>query len=168
MLTVSYYFLGLAISLLAAIFALTSGRRSGKRVEVELEVLRAATVCLPTGRKSMTDAIVDSMYHDLTWEEKARLNDTKTVWMRWYDRCKRKALEKQKVMYSWARTFALCSCLCLIGVLLEAQFDQPITLANVLAGFKRPCLVSACVASSPSLPAPSQSIQADTARPHVQ
>jgi hypothetical protein len=30
----------------------------------------------------------------------------------------------------------LCAALCLIGVLLEAEFNQPITFHTVLAGFK--------------------------------
>ena len=43
--------------------------------------------------------------------------------------------------------YGLCAVLCLIGVLLEARFDQPITLGTVLAGFRDPHL------AAPRLPA---------------
>jgi hypothetical protein len=55
----------------------------------------------------------------------------KIIWMQWYSQCQEKALLKQKATYSWARTMALCAALCLIGVVLEATFDEPITLAQV-------------------------------------
>ena len=32
---------------------------------------------------------------------------------------------------------ALCAALCLMGVLLEGEFNQPITVQNILAGFRR-------------------------------
>ncbi len=37
-------------------------------------------------------------------------------------------------MYSWSRTLAMCSALCLIGVLLEAEYDKPISVSTILAG----------------------------------
>ncbi len=70
------------------------------------------------------------------WDKKARWTNLKALWGRWYGLCQEKAIQKQKSLYSWARTMALCSMLCLMGVLLEAEFDQPITFRTVLAGFR--------------------------------
>lgn len=133
----SYYFLGVAASICATLFFLTSGKRAGKKVEVDLNTLYAATVCLQTERR-MTGDDLSVLYEDLALEEKAKWNNLKSLWMRWYEQCKEMAILKQKAMYSWARTMSLCSVLCLIGVFLEAQFNQPITLQAVLSGFRRP------------------------------
>ena len=138
MFTASFYFLGLAACILAASVCLSWGKRAGKRVELELDALRAASVCLPTARRVAADCTSAAMYKELTWDEKARWSDAKAMWQRWYARCQEKAVSKQNVMYSWARTLALSAALCLVGVLLEAEFDQPITVRNVLAGFRRP------------------------------
>jgi hypothetical protein len=138
MLTVSFYFLGLAIFVLAASVCFSMGKHAGKSVVVDLDALHAASVCLPTGRRASNDGITTAMYKDLMWDEKAKLNTIKTIWMQWYERCKKKAILKQKAMYSWTRTLALSAVLCLVGVLLEAEFDQPITIGTILAGFRRP------------------------------
>jgi hypothetical protein len=138
MLIVSYYLLGLAVSVLAASVCLSTGRRAGKCVEVDLDALHAASVCLPTGGRVAADGIATAIFKDLTWDEKARLSNIRGIWTQWYDRCRKRAILKQKSMYSWARTLALAAVLCLMGVLLEAEFDQPVTIGNVLAGFRRP------------------------------
>jgi hypothetical protein len=138
MFTASYYFLGVAASICATLFFLTSGKRAGKSIEVDLDTLHAASICLPTGRRVTIGDLSSSMCQNLPWEEKARLSDWKSLWTQWYKACKRKASLKQQAMYSWARTMLLCSALCLIGVLLEAQFNQPITLHTILTGFRRP------------------------------
>jgi hypothetical protein len=138
MFTASFYFLGVSASLLAALIFLTRGKRAGKRAEVDLDTLHAAAVCLPTGRRASEEIMSSAMFKELSWEEKAKLSDLKSFWFHWYDRCKKKALVKQKALYSWARTMALCSALCIIGVCLEAEFNQPITLQNILNGFRRP------------------------------
>ncbi len=138
MFTASFYFLGLAASILAASYCLCRARRARRCVEVELETLRVASVCLPTGRRAAAEDPTDAIFHALAWDEKTKCSDTKAMWRRWYDRCQEKALTTQQSAYSWARTLTLCAALCLIGVLLEAEFDQPITLRTVLAGFRRP------------------------------
>ena len=137
MFTVSCYFLGLALFFFAAIVCFTTGKRAGKCVEVDLDALHAASVCLPTGRRDASDGGITAVYKDLTLDEKIKLNDLKSIWTNWFERCRKRALLKQKAMYSWARTLALSAVLCLIGVLLEAEFDQPITLHTILTGFRR-------------------------------
>ncbi len=138
MFTASFYFLGLAASICAALFCLSIGKRTGKCAEVDLDALRAATVCLPIGGRAATDIAPTAMFKELTWDEKLKMSNIKAIWLRLYYQCKKKALEKQKAMYSWARTLSLCALLCLAGVLLEAEFDQPITFSTILAGFRHP------------------------------
>jgi len=138
MFTASFYFLGVAVFVLAASVCLSKGKRAGHCVEVDIDALRAASVCLPTGRRAAADSTTATLYKELTWDEKARWKDMKAMWMQWYHRCQKNAILKQKAIYSWARTMALCALLCLVGVLLEAEFDQPITIGNILAGFRRP------------------------------
>jgi hypothetical protein len=137
MFTASYYFLGIAASICATLFFLTSGKRAGTKVEVDLDALHAATVCLPRGSRAASDEL-SAAYRDLPPEEKAKFNDSRSLWTQWHEQCKKRAILKRKAMYSWARTMLLCSVLCLIGALLEAEFNQPITLQAVLNGFRRP------------------------------
>jgi hypothetical protein len=159
MFSASFYFLGVATSIFAALFFLTTGKRAGKLAEVDLDTLHVASVCLPTGRRVTDDVLASSMFKELSWEEKAKLSDLKSFWMHWYERCKKKAILKQKSLYSWARTMALCSALCLIGVLLEAEFNQPITLQTILSGFRRPGPTASSVETSHPQPSQSASSQ---------
>ena len=161
MFTASFYFLGVATSIFAALFFFTTGKRAEKSVEVDLDTLKAASICLPTGRRATLGDLSSSMCKKLPWEERVRLSDWKSLWMQWCKRCKRKASLKQKAMYSWARTMALCAALCLMGVLLEAEFNQPITLQNILAGFRRPSPSASSVETS--YPRPSQNESAPVA-----
>jgi hypothetical protein len=155
MFTASFYFLGLATCILATSVCFSRGKRAGRCVEVELDTLRAASVCLPTGRRVAPDGAATmlctatAIYKGLTWDEKAKWTDMKAMWVQWYHRCQEKATLKQKAMYSWARTMALCAMLCLMGVLLEAEFDQPITLNTVLSGFRDPRLAGFSFPYSP-------------------
>jgi hypothetical protein len=72
------------------------------------------------------------------WDRRANWHEIKTAWIVWYARCQEGgALERQK-MRSWARTFALCAALCLVGVMLEIHFNDSITLPRILAGFGWP------------------------------
>ena len=166
MFTASFYFLGVAVFILAASVSFTKGKRAGHRVEVELDALRAASVCLPTGRRAAADCTTAVMYKELTWDEKVRWSDMKAMWTRWYGRCQEEAISKQKATYSWARTLVLCALLCLVGVFLEAEFDQPITIHNVLTGFRRPDPVASSFPASQlppsqctSTPATNRSVQ---------
>ena len=113
MFTASFYFLGVAIFILAASICCSKGMRAGKCVELDLETLRAAAVCLPTGRRAAADGTTANEYKELAWDEKAKWGDMKAMWTRWYARAKKKASLQQKAIYSWARTLALCALLCL-------------------------------------------------------
>lgn len=110
------YFLGLAASLVTALACLAWGKRAGRRVEVNFADLRVASLCLASAGNRRT------------WRA------LRVKWTNWYLECQDLALRKQACLYSWARTLALCSVLCLIGALMEAQFDKPICLSTILAG----------------------------------
>ena len=82
------------------------------------------------------------------WDEKAKWHEMKATWMEWYARCQEQAILKRKTMYSWARTLALCAVLCLVGVLLEAEFDQSISVRGILAGFSHPAATASHIPQS--------------------
>ncbi len=121
MFTASFYFLGVAVFILAASVCLSKGKRAGHCVEVDLDTLHAVSVCLSTERWAAADGTIAKMYKGLMWDKKAKWTNVKAMWVRWYDLCQEKAILEQKAMYSWARTMALCALLCLVGVVLEAE-----------------------------------------------
>jgi hypothetical protein len=167
MFTASFYFLGVAIFILAASLCVSWAKRAGRCVEVDLDALHAATICLPVGTRAAPEGTATTLYKELTWDEKAKWKDMKAMWTRWYHQCQAKAFLKQKAMYSWARTMALSAMLCLMGVLLEAQFDQPITLGAILAGFRDPRLAASGFPSSPLHPFQSTQSPATDAAPRM-
>jgi hypothetical protein len=117
MFSASYYFLGLAVFLIAAMACLTRGKQINRHIELDLEDLRAASIgMVMAGSKP-------------SW------NEIRSLWMNWYASCQEKAIVKQRAVYSWARTLALCAVLCLIGVLLEAEFDKQITVQTIWHNF---------------------------------
>jgi hypothetical protein len=126
MFTATFYFLGAAAFLLAAAACLSTAKRLSQSVELDLAAFRVALVCLSTGDAKPTK------------EKKAKRHGTSPLWMNWYARCQEKAFSKQKAMCSWTRTLALCAALCVVGVVLEAEFDEPITFSRLLAGFRLP------------------------------
>lgn len=116
MVSATWYFWGLSGFLLTAIICLTRGRRACQHIEVDVADLRTASLCLVSaGTKPTWRAI-------------------RTMWMKWYLQCQDAAVRRQKALYSWSRTLALCAVLCLIGVLLEAEYERPISVRELLAG----------------------------------
>jgi len=45
---------------------------------------------------------------------------------------------RKEAARSWSRTFALCASLCLVGVLMEAEYDQRISLSQIFDNLTRP------------------------------
>ncbi len=125
MFTATFYFLGVAAFLLAATACFTKGRQSHQSVEVDVAALRVALLCLSASDDSNRD-------------EKLKRHGINTQWMKWYGICQEKASEKRDALYSWTRTLSLCSVLCIVGVCLEAEFDEPITVSRILNGFRLP------------------------------
>ena len=106
---------------------------------VDLADLRAASVGLLTvGRKP-------------TWDE------IRSLWMMWYARCQEKAIVKQKAIYSWARTLALCAVMCMVGALFGRGVRRTHHRVSHHGRFRRPC------AAATELPAP-QSVGGDSSR----
>jgi hypothetical protein len=126
MFAATWYFLGLAGCLFAALLCFTRGKQAGRSVQVDLADLRVASLCLVSAGSKPT-------WHAI-----------RTMWMKWYLQCQQTAIRKQKAMYSWSRTSALCAILCLVGVLLEAEYDKPISASTILSGFmhSRPAAAS--------------------------
>lgn len=110
------YFLGLAACLVTALACFARGRQAGRNVAVNFADLRVASLCLASAGNRRT------------WRA------LRIKWMDWYLQCQDIATRKQAALYSWSRTFALCSVLCLIGALLEAEYDKPISISTLLAG----------------------------------
>ena len=91
MFTAIFYFLGLAGSIVAALFCCSMGKRAGQHVEMDFAAFRATAACLSqVGKKP-------------TWDGNAKWHDLKTVWMGWCARCRETAILKPKALYSWAR-----------------------------------------------------------------
>jgi hypothetical protein len=132
----TFLFLGIAGLIVAVSACLAIGKRAGRYVEVDLDALSAASICLSAGRRKVADSTTATGNSEPTQDEKSRWREMKMVWMEWYGRCQEKSLLKQKTMYSWARTLALCAVLCVVGVLLEATFGQSISLSHILDGFR--------------------------------
>jgi hypothetical protein len=113
MFSATYFFLGLAGFLIAAMACLTRGKRAGQHIELNLDDLRAASMGLIMAG------------HKPSW------NEIRSLWMKWYATCQENAVIKQKAIYSWARTLALCAVLCLVGVLLESEYDEQISFRHI-------------------------------------
>ncbi|MEN6449034.1 MAG: hypothetical protein ABFC96_00955 [Thermoguttaceae bacterium] len=117
MLTATCYFLGLAACLVTALACFARGRKAGRNIEIKFDDLRVASLCLASAGNRRT------------WRA------IRVKWTNWYLQCQEVALRKREALYSWARTLALCSVLCLIGAMMEAQYDQRISVSTILAGF---------------------------------
>jgi hypothetical protein len=113
MFAATFYFLGGAGCILAAMVCLTKGRRVTQRVEVDLSDLKAASVSLLMAGKRPS------------WDE------MRGLWMQWYARCQAKAFAKQQSIYSWARTLVLCAAICLIGIVVQVELDEQVSISRV-------------------------------------
>jgi hypothetical protein len=89
----------------------------------------------------------------LSPEDRVAWNQIKIAMMDLYSRYETKETPAQRSLRSWAGTLVICAGLCLIGVVLEVEFDQRITMDNVFAGFLGPQSVSTCL-KEPHIPQP--------------
>jgi hypothetical protein len=60
--------------------------------------------------------------------EKAAWNQIKVAILDLYSRFDNEETVRQKALRSWSGTLVICAGLCLIGILLEVQYNQPITI----------------------------------------
>ena len=133
MFTAAFCFLGIAAFIVAALACVVRANRADPFIEVDVGGLHAASVCISEG----SGAAGGAGDREPTPAEKAKWQEMKATWMEWYAQCLEKVAEKQKSLYSWARTLALCAALSIIGVLLEAHFGESISLSGILAGLRR-------------------------------
>lgn len=139
MLTATAYFLGIAGFIAAALVCLTKGRRSSSRIEVDLPVLRTAAVCFLSGcRAADRGHAAAAVNQDKSAEEHlTKWREMKSLWLQWYAHCQDRALLKRKTFLSWGRTMVVCALLCLVGVVFEVHFDEPISLNRIFDGLLR-------------------------------
>jgi hypothetical protein len=137
------FLVGIAAFVLAASVCLSRAKRVGRSVEANLTAHEAASVCLSAGRRA-----ADGAPRDPTWDEIARWQEMKVMWMQWYGRVREKALLRQEAMYSWARTLGICAAICLVGIVLEATFDQHVTVDQISAGFRQPTSTASSLQTS--------------------
>lgn len=143
MFTASFFFLGLAVFVLAASVCLAWAKPVDNYVEMDRAILYATSVCLNPEGRSTANGTTAKMYKEPTRDDEET---------RWFSECQEMEIAEQRALYSWVRTLALCAVLCLMGVLLEAEFDQPITLHTILTGFRRADPVASAFQASPFAP----------------
>jgi hypothetical protein len=68
----------------------------------------------------------------LAWDANATWQDIKTAWLEQCVRREEGATPRHVIVSSWGRTFALCAALCLIGVVLETQYNRRLSIANIV------------------------------------
>jgi hypothetical protein len=144
MFSATFCFLGIASLLVAALVCLSRAKGAARHVEVDIDALHAASVCISAGRRG-ADHVAGASHQEPTGDEKAKWHDMKSLWMQCYAQCQEKAILKQKALYSWARTLALCAALSLVGALLEVTFDKRISVAEIAAGFTQSCSAATSV-----------------------
>ncbi len=139
MFTASFYCLGLAGFIVAALVCLLRGRHTDQNVAVDLRSLRTAAVCFLAGCRAAdrSNSAVEEGENAAAKHEKAKWREMKTLWLQWYAQCQEQAFLKQKALLSWGRTLVICALLCLVGVCLEVQFSEPISVDKIFAGLIR-------------------------------
>ncbi len=83
----------------------------------------AATVCLSAGKRA-ADRTTAARGKEPTLNERVKWQEMEPIWMVWYAQCRENAIKKQKAIYSWVRTLALCAALCLLGIVLNVELDE--------------------------------------------
>ena len=139
MLTAAFYCLALAGFIVAALVCLLKGRRTDQHVEVDIRSLRTAAVCFLAGCRAVDrgTAAAEEGESAAAKHEKAKWREMKALWLQWYAQCQEQAFLKQKALLSWGRTLVVCALLCLVGVCLEVQFGEPISIDKIFAGLIR-------------------------------
>ena len=99
----------------------------------------------PVGTASPSSAPEVRRGQKLPWDENADWEDIKAAWIAEFSTSEENKTPQYVAASSWGRTFALCAVLCILGVLLETQFNRRISLAEILS-----CFGSHSVASAPS------------------
>lgn len=66
--------------------------------------------------------------------EHAAWDEIRAVWTEWYSP-QQSNTSAERSLFSWGRTLAFCAALCLIGILLEIEFNSSISIDHIVSGF---------------------------------
>jgi hypothetical protein len=127
MVTATFFFLGLSICIFAGLVCWTMARSIRKSAQ-ELKQQNKPAI-----------------------NEKAIWLELKTALADLYSRYEIRESPKEKLLRSWAGTLVICAGLCMIGILMEVEYKQTVTIDRIIASFVGPQHVSVSVA--PDLPA---------------
>ncbi len=105
-------------------------------------LLVAASVCFSIGRVLKVHGSLVTGDEDPAWYGARTWDEMKATFIVWYARCQEREAKNRKMILSWARTLLLCAGLCLIGLYLELQFDQTVSVSQIAASLRRPHMVS--------------------------
>lgn len=108
MFTATFFFLVLAVCIFAGLICYSLARSA-----------KAMKNVMPADEKAAWEQLKSAIY-----ELHARYESTETP--------------KQKVLRSWAGTCVICAGLCMIGILLEAEYDRLITPDSIFASWIHP------------------------------
>jgi len=114
--------------------------------------LVAGSVCFSIFRLLKVHGVISSIDDNPAWSGTRKWDEMKATLIVWYTRCQEREAANRRAILSWARTFALCAALCVIGVCLEVQFDQTITFSRIIAGFQQLHAVSTVAQPAQSSP----------------
>lgn len=67
--------------------------------------------------------------------ERAAWEQIKTALLELHSRYESTETPKQKALRSWAGTLLICAGLCMIGILMEVEYDRVISADSIFAGF---------------------------------
>jgi hypothetical protein len=94
-------------------------------------------------------------------DEKATWEELKTAIRELHSRYESTESPRQKALRSWAGTLVICAGLCMIGILLETQYNKLISPRSIISGlFEKPC-----VTQRMSHPAPAHHAKPAAAKP---
>jgi hypothetical protein len=96
----------------------------------------AASVCLSIGRLLKVHSSVATFDEDPAWFGMTSWDEVKSTFIVWYVRCQAREFDNRRTILSWARTLLLCAGLCCIGVCLELEFDETVSLSQIIADFR--------------------------------
>jgi hypothetical protein len=104
MLTATYFFVGLAAFVLAAL------------------------VCFSKGQQA---AVIDMRVTAPTWSQEAKWSEIKTIWIKWQAQCQEMVSRRQEILLCWGRTFAFCAAICIVGIALRAGLDGQTSVSRI-------------------------------------
>jgi hypothetical protein len=110
MVTATFFFLGLAICIFAGL------------------------ICFSMAR-SMQKARYAAQTNQPAIDEKAVWLQLKAALVDLYSRYEARESPRQKALRSWAGTLVICAGLCMIGILLEVEYNQFISIDQLLSSF---------------------------------